>query len=71
MREQATARKIVTDIELQKHLMFYRNLLDSLPEGVIIADGDLNIISVNEPSETILNISRRKNRRRAYLKVLA
>lgn len=62
MRERATAtaRKMVTDIELQKHLMFYRNLLDSLPEGVIVADGDLNIISVNEPSENILNISRQK-----------
>lgn len=61
MREQtATARKMLTDTQPQEHATFYRDLLDSLPEGVIVADKDLNIISVNEPSETILNISRRK-----------
>ena len=62
MREgaAATVRKMAADIELQEHPMFYKNLLDSLPEGVIVADRNLNIISVNEPSETILNISRRK-----------
>ncbi len=60
MREPAVARKMFTDTEPQEHATFYKDLLDSLPEGVIVADKNLNIISVNEPSETILNISRRK-----------
>ena len=60
MREPAVARKILADAEQQEHVTFYKDLLDSLPEGVIVTDKDLNIISVNEPSETILNISRRK-----------
>ncbi len=48
------------ETELLEHPAFYKDILDSLPEGVIVADKDLNIVSVNEPSETILNISRRK-----------
>ncbi len=59
MREPAAARKIPADTQPQEHMTFYKDLLDSLPEGVIVADEDLNIISVNEPSEIILNTSRR------------
>ncbi len=47
-------------MEPNEYPMFYKNLLDSLPEEIIVVDNDLNIISVNEPSENILNISRRK-----------
>ena len=39
---------------------FYRELLDSMPEGIVVADGDLRIVSLNEPSESMLNISRKK-----------
>ena len=60
MRETSVARKMDTDTEPQEHITFYKDILDSLPEGVIVADKYLNIISVNEPSELILNISRRK-----------
>lgn len=39
---------------------FYRGLLDFMPEGVVVADEDLRIVSLNEPSESMLNISRKK-----------
>jgi len=57
---EATAKKMVADTEPLEHPVFYKNLLDSLPEGVIVTNKDLNIVFLNEPSETILNISRRK-----------
>ncbi|MCY3986432.1 MAG: ATP-binding protein [Candidatus Dadabacteria bacterium] len=60
MKELAVAGKMSADTELHERPTFYRDLLDSLPEGMIVADRHLNIISVNEPSELILNISRRK-----------
>ena len=40
--------------------MFYREILDSMPEGVVVADEDLRIVSLNEPCENMLNVSRRK-----------
>ena len=39
---------------------FYRELLDSMPEGVVVADGRLRIVSLNEPCENMLNVSRKK-----------
>ena len=39
---------------------FYRELLDSMPEGVVVADGRLRIVSLNEPCENMLGVSRRK-----------
>lgn len=39
---------------------FYRELLDSMPDGIVVAGNDLRIVSLNEPSENILNVSRRK-----------
>lgn len=39
---------------------FYRGLLDSMPEGVVVADEHLRIVSLNEPSENMLNVSRKK-----------
>lgn len=39
---------------------FFGEILDSMPEGIVVADGSLRIVSLNEPSESMLNISRRK-----------
>ena len=39
---------------------FYRELLDSMPEGVVVADESLRVVSLNEPCENMLNVSRRK-----------
>lgn len=39
---------------------FYREILDSMPEGVVVADERLRIVSLNEPCENMLNVSRRK-----------
>ena len=47
-------------MESSEHSVFYR-VLDSLPQGVIVADKNLNIIYLNEPAEDILNTSREKS----------
>lgn len=39
---------------------FYRELLDSMPDGIVVAGNDSRIVSLNEPAENILNVSRRK-----------
>ncbi len=38
----------------------YKDIFDSIPDGIIITTKDLKIISVNESSENLLNISRKK-----------
>lgn len=45
---------------MSKEKLIYEEIFDSIPDGILILDNDLNIVSINESSENLLNISRTK-----------
>lgn len=47
------------DKDNQDHIPF-KNIFDSIPDGIVITTKKLEIISINESSENLLNISREK-----------
>jgi len=41
---------------------FFQDILDALPDGIVVLDKSFNIISLNHAAETIFKISREKAR---------